>query len=511
MAVDNVKLKRLASLFAPYSTLYAVGGYVRDGLLGNDSGDVDVCSKLRVEQVKSILLNSDFTVSDKNLRMGTVHISTKNFTVEYTAFRVDSYDRAGGAHAPDSVRFTDSIEEDARRRDFKCNAVYLDIASGEIVDPLGGVEDIGARVLSAADDPEKVFGADGLRILRLVRFACELGFDIEAETWSAAKRNAWRVKDITAERIRDELNKIFVSDISAKNAAITSNNEDNGIGAAEEANKIFKSYERAKNPASEKQSADPISAEQSVQSDRYVAPHVRGWMLLDGLGLIDILLPEIAALKGVEQKKQYHLYDVYGHTLKAFELSPPDLRWAALLHDAGKPLALARNDGKSMRGHELIGADIARSVLDRFKFSNAEKSRITDIVKYHMTDLRGDMSPHKLRRFAAEHSGIMEGLCDLRDADCEASNGNKPERNTLREAWEEVKKDGTPLCIKQLKVDGNDIGALGAQDRQIGEILKRLWEDTVLNPALNDRDRALEYAKKRLLAMQSAEKYEDKV
>ena len=319
------------------------------------------------------------------------------------------------------------------------------------------------------------------------------------------------MKDITAERIRDELNKIFVSDISAKNAAITSNNEDNGIGAAEEANKIFKSYERAKNPASEKQSADPISAEQSVQSDRYVAPHVRGWMLLDGLGLIDILLPEIAALKGVEQKKQYHLYDVYGHTLKAFELSPPDLRWAALLHDAGKPLALARNDGKSMRGHELIGADIARSVLDRFKFSNAEKSRITDIVKYHMTDLRGDMSPHKLRRFAAEHSGIMEGLCDLRDADCEASNGNKPERNTLREAWEEVKKDGTPLCIKQLKVDGNDIGALGAQDRQIGEILKRLWEDTVLNPALNDRDRALEYAKKRLLAMQSAEKYEDKV
>lgn len=463
MAADTVKLKKLAELLAPYSTLYAVGGYVRDRLMGQECNDIDVCAKLSVDEIKKALLNTEFAVSNKNLRMGTVHIYSNDFAVEYTSFRVDSYDRASGAHSPDSVRFTDNIEEDARRRDFKCNAVYLDIINDEIVDPLGGVRDIEAKLLSAADSPENVFGADGLRVLRLVRFACELGFEIEADTWNAAKRNSWRVKDIAAERVREELNKIFTSDLSVK--------------------------------------AD-VSG---------VAPHLKGMKLLDELGLVDLLLPEIAALKGVPQKKQYHLYDVYGHTLKAFELSPPALRWAALLHDVGKPIALAQNDGKNMHGHDAIGAEMARRILGRLKFSNADKSRIADIVRYHMTDLRGDMSAYKLRKFAAEHSGIMEDLCELRDVDCEASNGEKPLRNTLRETWKEIKSDGTPLCIKQLKVDGNDLRELGAQDKQIGDILQSLWEDTVLNPTLNDRDKAIEYAKKRLCKMRAAEKYEDKV
>ena len=118
------QLNSLAALFAPHATLYAVGGFVRDGLLGCEAYDVDVCSKLTVEEVKSILLNTDFTVSDKNLRMGTVIIKARDFVAEYTTFRTDSYDIASGAHSPNAVKFTDDISEDARRRDFKCCILY---------------------------------------------------------------------------------------------------------------------------------------------------------------------------------------------------------------------------------------------------------------------------------------------------------------------------------------------------------------------------------------------------
>lgn len=445
MAADSIqKLKRLAELFSPYATLYAVGGYVRDGLLGCETGDIDVCSKLRVEDVKNILLNSDFAVSDKNLRMGTVHISSHGFVVEYTTFRVDSYDGLSGAHTPDEVRFTEDIGEDARRRDFKCNAVYYDVLNDKIVDPLCGAADIKNKILSAADAPEKVFEADGLRILRLVRFACQLGFEIEPHTLSVAKANAWRVKDIAVERIRDELCKIFVSD-----------------------------------------TAHPAL--------RLEGAHLRGFRLLDELGLINLLLPELAALKGVQQKKKYHIYDAYEHSVKAFELAPPNLRWAALLHDVGKPVALAKNNGENMHGHDVIGADIVSDMLNRFKFSNADKSHIVKLVRWHMIDLKGDTSFNKLRRFAAEYNDIIDDICAIKDADAEASSGIAPKVNRVRDAWQSVKQDGTPLNINQLKVDGNDVLAMGADGKDIGHILQELWEDTVLNPSLNSREKALAY------------------
>ncbi len=449
MAVEMPKLYQLARLFAPYATLYAVGGFVRDGLLGCERGDVDVCSKLRVDEVKSILLNSDFFVSDKSLRMGTVHIMSHGFVAEYTTFRKDSYERSSGSHIPEEVCFTDDINVDARRRDFKCNAVYYDIVGDKIVDIVGGCEDIKNRVLSTADVPENVFEADGLRILRLVRFASELGFSIEPATLVAAKANAWRVRDIAPERIRDELGKIFVAETAHPSLCL------NGA-------------------------------------------HLRGLRLLDELGLIDLLLPELASLKGVPQKKEYHLYDVYEHSVKAFELSPPSLRWIALLHDVGKRVALEKSGGLNMHGHDLIGAEAVRGILARLKFSNADKMRIRETVRWHMTDLKGDMSKNKLRRFAALHSNVMEELCVLRDVDFEASRGYPPERNTLREVWEEIKSDGTPLSIKMLKVDGNDLLALGAEGKEIGGILKKLWEETALNPALNDRDKALDFVKKRI-------------
>ncbi|MDE5600927.1 MAG: HD domain-containing protein [Clostridia bacterium] len=491
MTVDFEKLKELAKLFAPYAPLYMVGGVVRDELLGCSGGDVDICSPLTVDEVKRVLTgvptnapvcgvnSSQYTVLDRNLRMGTVHIVSHGFCAEYTTFRTDSYDRASGAHTPTDVRFTTDISEDARRRDFKCNAVYKDIMTGEIVDPLSGVDDIKRGILVAADTPDNVFEADGLRILRLVRFACELGFEIEQDTMRAAKQNAWRVKDIAVERVREELNKIFISDCNYKGKLTQKQSE---CGATDTERECNASAECSHN------------VDNNVESDTAnIKPHLRGIKLLDELGLIDLLLPELAELKDLSQPKKYHIFDAYWHSIKAFEVSPPHLRWAALLHDVGKRRAFELNGGVNMHGHDEIGADMVRGILGRLKFANADKARTVSLVRWHMVDVKGDMSWHKLRRFAAEHSDIADDLCVIKEVDAFASSGRRLEQNRLREAWNEIQEDGTPLSIKQLKVDGNDLKELGVEDKEIGNILSELWLDTVLNPALNDKNKAIKY------------------
>ena len=152
MAEKQDELKFLATLFKPHATLFEVGGAVRDEMLGIESFDIDVCAQLKVEDVKKILSTSDFVVSDKNLRMGTVHISHGDFLCEYTTFRTDSYDSTSGEHTPKDVRFTSDMNLDARRRDFKCNALYKDILTGEIVDLLGGKEDIENKIIFLIDN-----------------------------------------------------------------------------------------------------------------------------------------------------------------------------------------------------------------------------------------------------------------------------------------------------------------------------------------------------------------------
>lgn len=439
-------LKELADIVSPHAPLYAVGGYVRDRLLGLDGGDVDIASHLTVDRMKSILAGSRFVVSDRNLRMGTVHIYSHSEYFEYTTFRSDSYDKSSGKHYPDDVIFTDSILLDAKRRDFKCNAVYYDIKRGEIVDPLGGAEDIKNRVISTADEPSITFEADGLRVLRLVRFCAELGFEIEEETLKAAKENAWRVKDIAKERVRDELMKIFVAD--------------------------------ARHPELGLKDA-----------------HLKGFRLLDELGLVDMLLPELAALKGMPQPKKYHLYDAYEHSVKAFELAPPRLRWAALLHDIGK-VETMRLYG-NMHSHAEYSATLARALLARLRFSTKQKSDIVDIIAGHMTDVNGDMSRYKLKRFAIEHIDRIEDICELMDIDALAASGKQRETNRLLEAYLEMKADNVPLHISELKVDGLDLVEAGVPENMRTTLLKELLVDTAMNKTLDNREAALCYIAKK--------------
>ena len=446
MQVFEQKLKALAGCFPPESPLFLVGGFVRDELLEINSYDIDVCSQLDVYTVKTLLKNSNFAVSDKNLRMGTVVISSGDFKVEYTTFRTDSYDRTKGDHSPETVEFTTDQTLDARRRDFACNAVYKNVLTGELVDLVGGVDDIRNKVLRTADEPERVFEADGLRILRLVRFAAELGFDIEDRTYAVAKANAWRVKDIAVERVRDELDKIFVAD--------------------------------TKHP--------------DLHLDK---GHLAGVRLLDEFGLLEMLLPEVTALRGLAQPPKWHLYDAFEHTIKAFEVAPPNLRWAALLHDIGKAKCVAESG--NMHGHDAVGADMARAVCERLKFSNADANRVCEIVRLHMVDIDGNMSWNKLRWFAVKHIDVADDICAFKRVDSEASCG-EPHDSRLKDALLEVRTDGTPLSIKDLKVNGQDLIDLGVQPKHRAELLHELLKDTVFDLNLNSREKALAYLKKKI-------------
>ncbi len=441
------RLVELANVFLPYATLYAVGGCVRDSLLGVDCCDIDVCSKLTVDEVKKILSTTDFVVLDKSLRMGTIIIVKDDFKVEYTTFRTESYDTASGNHSPKDVEFTTDILLDAKRRDFTVNAIYFDIARGEYVDLLNGIEHLKQKKLVTVDNPQIVFEADGLRILRLVRFACELGFDIEQNTFDIAFDNAWRVKDIAIERVRDELCKIVVAD--------------------------------KRHP----------SLNETIA-------HVKGVELLDFFGLLEMFLPEVHALKGLEQPKQYHLYDAYVHTLKAIEAVRCDLqlRLAALFHDIGKAVCFAQNG--NFHKHEIVGEEMAVAILERLKFSKADVKEISSLVRWHMLDLKSDMSKNKLRKFVVEHQDVVDKLIELKLADGYATCLSRVEPRMLG-IWEELKTDGTPLSIKQLPVDGNDLVEIGIPPEQRAKILCDLWIESVHNPVLREREKALNYLEKK--------------
>ncbi len=209
-----------------------------------------------------------------------------------------------------------------------------------------------------------------------------------------------------------------------------------------------------------------------------------------------MILPELSTLKGVEQPKRYHLYDAFDHSLKACEYAPPRLRFAALLHDIGKAEAIRQNG--NMHDHARIGAQMADEICKRFKLPTAQRKRIVKLVALHMTDINGDTSTAKLRRFVAQNYDVVFDLCDLMDADAMASSGKIDRKNRIRNVALQMQKDGSPLSVKDLKINGNDLVNLGVDEQSRAAILNELWLDTVMNPALNDRDKALSYIERRM-------------
>lgn len=334
-------------------------------------------------------------------RFGVVVVLDGGHPVEVATFREDlGY---SDARRPDAVRFTDA-RGDVLRRDFTVNGLLGDPETGEVVDYVDGRRDLEDRIVRAIGEPERRFEEDRLRMLRAVRFSAELGFAIEEGTASAIRRLAPTVLSVSWERIAEEVGRILVSP----------------------------------NPR-------------------------KGLESLDALGLLHPILPEMSALKGVEQPVQYHPEgDVWIHTLMLFDHLPKapsrELAWGALLHDIAKPRTFKRApDRIRFDGHDVLGARMAESVCKRFKLSNAATERIVWLVRTHLyfKDLP-QMRPAKVRRFLTE-PGFPEAL-DLHYADCMASHGNLELHAFCRERLAEYAKE--PARPEPL-LTGNDLIALG--------------------------------------------------
>lgn len=433
----NAELKRLAKLFPPERPLYAVGGCVRDEILGREVFDIDLTSACLQEEAEKYAKAAGMRVLLGSKRLGTVMIKGEK-SYEYTPFRVDSYPAGSGVHKPASVRFTEDMEEDARRRDFTVNALYYDILGGDTLDLLGGKADLDARLLRAVDDPRRVLGEDGLRIMRLYRFVAVLGFSAEEKTAAAAREMSGLLGDIAPERIRVELDKLLAGE--------------------------------------------------------HAAEGLRG---LIGCGAMRVIMPEFCENIGVKQDPAFHMYDVDEHILRTVEYAPPRLRLAALLHDIGKGRCV-REEGNMYR-HAQVSAQMAEEIMTRLRYSKEQTRRTVRLVAAHMTDMHGDMRESKLRRFVAKNADIIDDLTELIIADARAACGNADREKCLRIARlrDKMQKEGVPFGVGELAINGNDVMAFGYKGEEIGKVLNELFDLCLRGEKKNERKILLDILEKR--------------
>ncbi len=427
------------ALKAEGAALYAVGGCVRDAVLHRPVHDIDLCSKCKPEELLRLCGQNGIEARIVQQTLGTVLLVIDGQTYEHTTFRTESYG-AGGAHKPETVRFADTPEIDARRRDFTVNALYESVADGTLCDPCGGIADCKRRVLrTTSDDPAMILRDDGLRILRLVRFAAALGFSVDPRTWEAAKANAALLEDVAWERKRDELNRILCGD------------------------RVFDAL-----------------------------------VMLRDLGALKYVLPECVACDGMAQRKDHHKYDVLTHMFRTCENTPNDLacRLIGLLHDVGKPEA-KRRDG-NMYAHDLYSEQIARGMLERLRYSARLIERVGLAIRGHMFDLCETATDATLKkRFASWGRERTEDLIMIREADIRGSGyklGYVAER--WRRVYAEMQAQGAPFSERELAVSGADI----MQELSIpaGERVGRIKRQLLLHCAVHPENNRPEMLKKRM-------------
>ena len=336
---------------------YIVGGSLRDSLLGMQPKDIDIASSASPTEIKRIF-NSYKTI-DTGIDFGTVTLIYNDKPVEITTFRSESVYL--DSRRPDSVSFEKNVDEDLKRRDFTINAMAYN-QSKKLVDLFSGEEDLNNKLIRCVGSPDERFSEDALRMLRAVRFACVLNFDIEKKTFEAIKHNASRIEYISKERIQAELNKILMSSKPS-----------------------------------------------------------RGIRLLLDSKLLDYVLPEISRLSGFNQHNPFHHLELLEHTLCVLDKVEPrlQLRLAALFHDAGKvdTVTLDENGIGHFYGHDSVSEEITKSVLKRLRYSNEIIELTSQLVRYHMiqANVIGKKGIQKLLRIFGENN-IFE-LADLHFAD----------------------------------------------------------------------------------------------
>jgi poly(A) polymerase len=411
---------------------YFAGGCVRDLLRGQVPKDFDVATDARPDAVQKMFPRT-YAVG---AHFGVIVVLEKDFQFEVATFRSDGAYLDG--RRPVGVHFANA-EEDAARRDFTINGMFFDPEKDEVIDFVGGRADLERKLIRAIGDPAQRFAEDRLRMLRAVRFATTLGFEIDAETWEAVKANAASIKEISAERIREELVRVFLSPNRA-----------------------------------------------------------RGWDLLDASGLLGAVLPEIEAMKGCEQPPQFHPEgDVFKHTRIMLEMLPAEaslpLVFSVLFHDIGKPpTATVDEEGRiRFNGHDRIGAEMTEAIMERLRFSRAEIDATVEAVRQHMVfkDVP-NMRVAKLKRFMARPTFNEE--LELHRVDCASSHGMLDNYEFLLKKKEEFANE--PIIPPPL-VTGDDLIAMGLKPGpRFGEILEAV-ETQQLEGALKDREEALAWVR----------------
>lgn len=415
---------------------YFAGGCVRDLVRGQVPKDIDIATDARPEKVQKIFQRT-YAVG---AHFGVIVVLENGMQFEVATFRDDGA-YLDGRH-PAEVRFS-TPEEDARRRDFTINGMFFDPPNEAVIDFVGGRQDLAAHLVRAIGEPGRRFAEDRLRLLRAIRFATVLGFEIEPGTWEAIVAAAGTIREISAERIREELVRLFLSPQRA-----------------------------------------------------------RGWDLLDESGLMEQILPELTALKGCEQPPQFHPEgDVFTHTRLMLSLLPEGvslpLALSVLFHDIGKPGTANRDEEGRIRfnGHDRLGAEMTEALMERLRFSRAEIEATVEAVRQHMVfkDVP-NMRVARLKRFMARPTFADE--LELHRVDCAGSHGSLDNYEFLQRKREEFANE--PIIPPPL-VRGDDLIALGLKPGpRFGEILEAV-ETRQLEGTLREREEALAWVKEEFL------------
>lgn len=416
---------------------YAVGGCIRDSLMGKTPSDWDICTSSLPQETLDALGKTNIIENGMKHGTVTVHIDKQNY--EITTFRTDG--KYLDNRHPENVKFVRSLEEDLSRRDFTVNALAYNERDG-LIDLFKGIDDIENKCIRCVGDPDKRFNEDALRILRALRFSSQLGFGIDNKTSESIHKNAYLLKNISAERIMSEFLKILSG------------------------------------------------------------PNVEN-ILMQYPDVISVFIPEIQPMLGFRQRNPHHIYDVWEHTVKAVSYIKPqkELKLAAFFHDSGKPNTFTI-DGDNIghfHGHPDISELIANDVLRRLKADSNTIKKVRLLIKLH--DLRPLASSKNVRKMLVK-TGVKNFplLLELKRADAKAQNPL-----TLKEKLEyldeldkiyqaEIAGD-TAFTLKQLKVNGSDLKLMGINEgKKIGMILNQLLNCVIEGELENNKDELLKAA-----------------
>lgn len=417
---------------------YQVGGCVRDYFMQKECNDIDITTSAKPLELEEILKNNNIKYIETGLKHGTVTAVFENDNFEITTYRCD--DEYNDNRHPESVTFVREIDDDLSRRDFTINAIAYNPNKNEIVDLFGGREDIKNKVIKTVGNADERFNEDALRIMRAVRFASTLGFEIEENTKNAVFKNKELLRNVASERIFTELVKLLMGD------------------------NVFS-------------------------------------VLSEYKEVIAVIIPELIPTLTCKQNTVWHLFDVYTHTAKTVEMSPkiPEIRLIMLLHDIGKPVAKTTDENgvDHFKGHQKISAEMSAPILKRFKVSNEIFNRVMHIIPIHDIHIGRDKKNIKKWLNKLGEQGMYDLIC-VKRADKLGQNpkmtGEELSNLEITEKYlNEIIVSKEPYSIKDLKINGFDLINLGYKGKQIGEILNIVLQNVISGELENEKNAELDF------------------